>query len=281
MRFWPTFFGAFCSPETYAQARYRAQGWGFVYALKLVGISTLLGVCMLSFAFHHYVFSARNGQEPMIDRAIMQVAEQLPPFVLDQGTLKVAQEKPLIITIALDELGAPMRLFTIDTTGNTTSANMPTYVLFTATHVISRRSDGTITERPLGELTRDQPHIEAQSHEDIMELAQVTIQSLHTHVWKLYGVLVPLTWLIMTVIFFITRVFMLLALGGAAMLLSLHGRRLNYVDGVRVASVAYTPVSTFSAVAFMAGFTAIGPVALYAMGVLMVFCAISVTKDVA
>jgi hypothetical protein len=281
MGFWRTFRGCFYAPETYAHWRYQRQGYGFVYALKLVALATLIGTLAMGVAFHRYLFAERHGQPPLVDRVVREVAAQLPPFALENGTLKTWQSGPAVVHVTLDALGGPAPLFTVDTSGQTTAETMTTPVLMTAHEFISKSKRGEIRIRQLAELTRNQPNIAADSPEAVRAAGEKLIAGLHRNLPTLYAVAIPLIWFGLTIAFFITRCIMLLALGVVAVVMASPGPRLTYVDGVRMASVSYTPVAVFSALAFAGGFTAVGTGALFALGVLMLLCTIAVTKDMA
>lgn len=282
MRFFSTLFGSFHSPETYRTVRYEARGWGLFYAFLLVAITSLIGVLWLTFFLHKELLVAQDGQPPLADSLIMQVAEQMPEIRIENDTLEViGAEQPLTIYVHGSFAGYPFAtdFITIDTSGKTNHRNMTTIMLVTAKEIISTTKEEQKI-RSISELTKNTEQPIHWTREDIENGAQTAVTMLHTNMWKVYLMFIPFLWAGICFVFFITRLVMLLALGVVAMMLGNIGRgTMEYMTAVRLASAAYTPVAVFNALAFVLAMQTANTLPLFGMGVLMLAAVIYVTHE--
>lgn len=253
MRFFSTLIGAFHSPQTYERARYTAQGWGLLYAFLLVLITTAISCLYLTYTLHQAMLAPRDGQTPFLDSMFTQISSQLPPLQLERdGTLRVEGAQPVTIRLR-GEIGGESfdtDFMTIDTTGATDHSSMETPVLITRTDIISRDNNGKIELHPLKQFSeKAESPITTRDLQDVLAKAG---DFLRAHAWKFYALVLPFVWLFISGIFYVMRIVMLMLLGLVALVAGKMGMgKITYASGVRLASVAYTPVAVFNTLAFL------------------------------
>jgi len=268
MKFWATFKGAFHSPATYFSVRYDQRGWGFGYAFILVALTTLAGTILLAGLFHNMAMTMREGNRaPLFDSVLQQIAQQWPAMTLQQGRMQVDAEQPYLIRVREEfgKYGFNEPLITIDTTGSTTYSTMKTPVLVTQSEVITKKSNGETSIRALSDLVPDANR--TYTRDDIVTGADKVVRFVHDQVWKFYLIALPVIWVILTVAFYVSRIFMLLAVGLCGWIAANASQApLRYVDAVRVASVAFTPVAVFNALAFLIVMDTASSLTLFSLG---------------
>ena len=279
MKFWPTFWGSLQSPETYRRVRYEAHGWGMGYALALVALSTLIGSIWLLFMAHLLLVSPRENAPSLLESLTAQIARQLPPMQAANGVLAVDAPQPVIIRLRerVGSHGFDSPFITIDTTGRTTYDSMTTPMLITQRDIITKKSDGGNTIRTLGSLFPDKNRVYTEA--DLREWLQGVPMALREHLGLFYLITLPVLWGILTAGFFISRAIMLLLIGGVVMLAGNAGpQKLPYMTGVRLSSVAYTPVALCNLLAFVLTFTTASSVTLFVLGSVLAIGAVWLTS---
>lgn len=283
MRYFRQLIGSFHRPDAYEAAR-TGQGWGLVYALFIVALTTLAGVLWLVAYFHSAVLLEQNGKPPLLKQMVTQIAQQWPEMMIEQDRIVMHGPTPMPyeIHVAGEIFGEEFSgaFITIDTTGKTTATNMQTPLLITATEIITKGNDSKRELRPLGELFKSaqQPlHIDEGV---ILHAADDLYDAIASSIWVLYAIMVPIIWGIFTGLFFIGRMVMLLGLGVIGLVLSrLGGRAMGYMESVRLASLAYTPVAVLSALGFAFALRTPSTLVLFALGTLMLFVGLHVTRQ--
>jgi hypothetical protein len=250
MNFFNTIIGSFYSPAIYAQARTPQPGMKLLYSFLLVLLTSLVVVVVGASKLDRLLMQpADDGQPPLLDRVVSDLAAQVPVMVLHDGVLQVKEKQPYMMYVnAFEPEEKSFALVTIDTTGATTVHNMQTPVLITAREVYFRGNNDTKVY-PLKQSADDtKPLIINQAV--ATDAAQRGLQWLHQNIWKIYLGVGAIGWIGFALVAYLLRLVMLMALGLAGLLLSAIWKpTVDFSTAVRVAAVAYTPVAIFSAAA--------------------------------
>ena len=265
------FTGSFHSAAAYRHIR-KAANFGMGYALVLVTLTSLfVTVCYAQF-IHRTVFVAHAGQPALLDSVVTQVAGQVPVMTLKGDTLMTKEPIATEIKISGTAFGESFEnlvIATIDTTGQSTHANMHTPVLITATEMIIQ-SDKETKIKKLSEFTKNGPETILINRAVAEDMAKNFLGFVHANLIKLYLIIGAIVWFFLIVFTFILRIFMLLALGLMGLLIgSLTKQSIPFAALVGLASLSYTPVALLD-IALLIGFG-------YAPHVLTLFLAGTVT----
>ena len=254
MRFFHTLVGSFYSARTYATVR-AAEGSGLGYSFVLVLLTNLITTVGIVLFLHMALFSSRDGDAPMFDDLVLQVANQIPQMTLHNNVLMVADGKAHTIVLDAHMTKGSLRgeAITIDTTGATTYQNMRTPILFTQKELIYRSKKETKLQ-PYSELYPDAPPTLVINHALALDIAQRMIDKVHQHLGMIYFIFGIFCCLCVTLVFYIMRVLMVLVLGVIGLGIgSLLKSPLSFAASMRFAAVSYTPVAILNIAAFATG----------------------------
>lgn len=276
MGFWAKFSGAFHSPATYLHVRYQEKNWGLMYGLLVVALMTLIGCAWMFFMFQLMVLSPHNGQPPLLDRMVGQMSDQLPELKIERGVLSVNAPQPVTIYTQDNVDGTDVRgaLVTIDTTGQVTYATMQTPILVTAHEIITRDRQGKVELHPITDLT-DVVNKPVLTRDDVRGYLIGFAEGVHRY--YLYGL--PIIWGICCFVFFLGRAVMLLVLGVVGYMAGkVLQAPMNYMTGVRLAALAYTPLALFDTLAFVLVFKTASAFTMGALGAALTIGAVLITN---
>jgi hypothetical protein len=288
MKFLPSFVGSFYDPATYERVRYSERGNGLLYAFTLVSITTFIACIMMLFYVHQVLLVGNNGKPPVFDDVVHQVAAQLPEMSLINGDLLTSGPQPLKIYIDTTIDGLPIRgpVITIDTSGATSYKNMETPMLITKTETITRQDgdaqnpDGKNEIQSHKKIFGDETKVWHFTHDDFVVMADEFVQKVHSRIFIFYLIFGGFFYLFLTALFFLLRIVMLLALAVVAVIMgNASGRQaMEFSTGLRIASVAYTPVAICSGISFLWMLKSPSSPVLFALGALMLLFVISATR---
>lgn len=281
-RFFTLFLGSFHSPETYAYARYAMPGWGMLYGLGVVALTTLVCVVWFGVVSYNLLLRGEDGQPSLFESTVAQVRAQWPEMKVENNTLTVYAPQPHVINIegTIFKEHFKSDFITIDTTGKVTPQTMKTPVLITRDSIITEKDSGKRKEiQSIGDVIKADKQPLLIDRQKIDQSARDLVEFVQGSAWKFYLLLMPFMWGIMTGAYFLARAIMLFAVGVVALILGNVGSpRMDYMQAVRLASVAYTPVAVIGTAAFLLTFHPLSTLLAFALGALMVFIALSVTK---
>ena len=247
MNFLQTFIGAFSSATMYRQVRLRAN-YEMGYSFLLVAVSTLLLVVATIIWMHGELFTARAGRPALFDDLVHQVAAQMPLMTLQNGQLMTREARSHTITLRIPPHGKNFAgiiatIATIDTTGTTTRETMKTPVLVTAKDIIIHNKDKTEIHS-VADYTKSMPSTLVINRALIDDVAATIIRGAHRHLALFYLIVGGMTWVLIGITFYLMRITMVMALGGAGMLIGMVVKvPVNYAAAVSLAAVSYTPVA--------------------------------------
>jgi hypothetical protein len=281
MRFFELFMGAFSSAAAYRYMRRERRGLGLSYSFLLVALTSILFAVYATAALHAALFAAEPGKKPRFDDIVAQIAEQLPEMTVTDGTLTVTSPQPHYVKLHTEIKGESVEftVLTIDTTGQTTFETMRTPLLVTSKEVIARNKE-KIEIHPI------EGYIESGSPPLVLDRATIDkasllfVEAVHQNLWKILTALGLFLWFFLTMGLYLFRITMMVALGAAGLAMgSLFKSPLDYATSMRLAALAYTPVSMADIAAL--GFAGINlpPALLFMLGVGMLGMAIRITRE--
>ncbi|MFZ4541991.1 MAG: DUF1189 family protein [Rickettsiales bacterium] len=270
------FLGSFYSADTYRAVRTRG-GFHMGYALLVVLACTLVVTIYFTAFVHRELFTSRDGKPIVFDNVVQQIAGQVPTMTWQNNSLKSSVPGPTVISISSQAFEASYEEFpiiTIDTSGQTTRETMKTPVLITDTELMMKDKKETKIQS-LSDMVKDSASTLIINRSLIDDSAKRLIEWTHRSLGTIYFILGGVSWFVFATYLFIVRIFMLLALGLAGLLIgSMTKTKLGYEQAVGLAAVSYTPVAILDTILFAgAGYPA-GTLTLFLAGVVALFAAI-------
>lgn len=245
MNVFQLFLGSFYFSTAYRQMRASAN-FGMGYALFVVCITTLFVMLYYGAPLYVGTFMAHDDQPPLFDQIVHQVAEQAPVMTLKGDTLATKNPARTIINIrgTYRDANFDEPVITIDTTGDTTTANAKTPVLVTAKELLILSGDEW-KPQPLSDFTKRGPDTIIINHAVADEMATYAISYIHDHLVGYYLIL----WFICVACLFVVSFFILLVLGFMGFVIgSLIKSPLSFGAAVGLASLSFTPVALLNVV---------------------------------
>lgn len=275
MKLWSLFTGVFKS-ETYRNVR--SDGGFFIgYAILIVLLCTFAVTVYYSHFIHREVFTARDGKPAVFDDVVKQIAAQMPTMALQDNQLMSNDAAPTTIKLSGTAFGMDyndIALITIDTSGQTMHETMQTPILITNKDVIFKTKDKTEI-KSIAEITKDLPSSMIINRAMIDSLATKTIEGVRDSLTSIYLIFGGIAWFFIAAYMAIMRLFMLLALGLAGLLIgSLAKSPIKYAPAVGLASVSYMPIAMLDTILFTGLHYPTSTIVLFAGGCVALFAAI-------
>lgn len=280
MGFLRTFFGSFYSPALY-QAVARRPGYALGYGAWLTALTTVLIVIWSICMIHQALFAPRGAALPFFDDLQYQIAEQAPLMTLNKGELRTKYPRATVVHIRSQLMGQRIDedLITVDTTGETTVANMKTPILVTAKEVIIVGPKGA-KNYAISELMHWAKGPLVINHAVAESVARGVIHYVHSRLPGLYLLAGLAGAVILGLIFYMLRLVMVGLLGLLGMAIArLCTVPMNYGRAMRLAGVSFTPVTSLATAGLLcSGYAASAPVLLLC-GFIMLLAALMVSAD--
>lgn len=294
MHFFKTLLGSFYSPAIYAALRKPEGSMKLGYSFLLVMLTSACIVIAGALALHHLAMQPRGEQPPLLDAVLHDLARQVPVMILKNGTLQVKEKQPYTMYLDMPErLGLapatrakkpaaaamPMPFITIDTTGATDMHKMTTPVLVTAREIYVRSKNDTkvyalekINEKSTAPLIINRAMA--------TDGAERLLHWLHKNSWKIALLFAIPAWIVMTLVTYLLRIIMLMALGLVGLVASrIWTPALSFAQSVRVAAVAYTPVAVLTTVTMCLDAHSPSTLTLFTLGGLMTCVGMVVSRE--
>lgn len=280
MEFVRLFIGSFYSPSAYQQMKAK-QGNGLAYSAVLVSLVALVILLLVGTLVHRELFGARDGALPRFDAVVMQIAEQLPVMSYRGGELHTREPKMQDIYARVELFGHEFKgmVATIDTTGGTTYETMEYPVLVTSREVIMKGKKETKI-KSLRDMFGDRQEPLVINQAVATDLANHFSTMVHERLPVTYTYIGLLLWVILTATLFVMRLFMLLGLGFAGLLISrLMGAAVNFGAAMRLAALAMTPVTVLDLLSAVLRLSALGTGRVAFCGLVILTAALYVTRE--
>jgi hypothetical protein len=276
MPFLSLFMGSFHSAETYRQVR--AAGKFFMgYACIVVVLCTLAFTIFFAHFIHREVFVPRGTQPALFDDIVKQIARQLPVMTLQDNQLMSNSSAPTVISVSGVAFGqgfTNLDIITIDTRGQTTHENMKTPVLVNTKEIIFK-SDRETKIKSIADLLNNKPTTMVINQAMAESLSDMVITSVRDSLTSIYLIIGTIGWFFIAAYMFVMRMFMLLALGVAGLVIgSVVKSPINYASAVGLAAVSYTPIAILDTVLFAAFQFPTSRLILFVAGCVALFAAI-------
>ncbi len=260
----------------------RSGSFGMGYAGIMVLLTSLLVVVYYTQFLHREIFAerAQTGTSFFAD-IVTQVTQQLPLMTLKEGELETAN--PVATTIYLSgeifgERFDDIAIATIDTTGMTTHATMPTPILITRKDIIYQ-SDRKKEIKSIAEFTADEPPL-VINRAVADDIGKKMIAWMDDNLLSIYFVFGGIAYVFIAMFMFFMRMVMLLLLGlGGLAYAALMKRTLSYANAVGVASLSYTPVLLLDTLLFIVRGDSPSSLVLYLAGFVTLIVALNVSED--
>lgn len=280
MRFFSMIIGSFHSAELYRRVR-REQNFNLLYTLGLVLLCSFVTAVYYGNIVHRELFIAKAGQPPVFDSIVTQIAEQTPIMTYKDGRLMTKEPQATVITISgalFGESFDKVALITVDTTGQSTHQNMKTPVLITQTEMIVKDSKETKIQ-PLDKFADGRPTTLVINRAVAMDAASTFITVVHENLTKFYIFFGGFMWLIFALFSYVLRIFMVLILGLAGLVIAALVRtKLDYSAAVSLAAVSFTPVALLETAILIGAGYPVHTSTLFIAGVVTLSAAIIFSK---
>jgi len=251
MKIWSLLTGAF-SASTYRHVR-QSGSFYMGYAMLIVLLCTFAVTVHYTLFIHREVFTTQGSKPALFESVVTQIAAQMPPMVLQNNQLMSNDPTPTTIKLngtAFGENFEGIDIITIDTSGLTTHENMKTPILVTSKDLVFK-SERETKIKSIAELTKDGPATMVINRAMIDDLATKTIEGVRGSLTSIYLIFGAIGWFFFAAYMAIMRLFMLLALGLAGLVIgSVSKSPISYASAVGLASVSYAPIAILDTVLF-------------------------------
>ncbi len=245
---------SFYSADAYRHMREKAS-FGMGYALVLVLITTLAVVVYYGNVIHREIFAVRDGKISFFEDMVMQITDQIPLMTLKDGVLVTDVPEATVIRLSGEAFGmgfSDVEIATIDTTGNTTYANMQTPILVTRTDVVYEKDDKKEI-KSIAELTEKAPSPMVINRAVATDIGQQLVAWVKDNLTSIYLIFGGMMWAFAIIYVYVARMIMLLLLGLVGIAFAgIRKLDLTYASAVSLASLSYTPVLLLDTVLFIA-----------------------------
>ncbi|MBN8543283.1 MAG: DUF1189 family protein [Alphaproteobacteria bacterium] len=258
--FLTTILRSFYDFDLYKEVYGQWKGWAMRYTIGVFALLLAIGLVAGTRILHTELVQGReDGKPSVLEDALRQVADQWPESTVTDNTLSTSITGPHAIIIDVEIFGERIReeAITVDTSGATTYANMTTPILITAKEVIAKddsaEGDNETKIRPLAEFFNNMPQPFTINRANANGFVSDAMVVIHAHIWKFYLLMGAMTWLVLMPVFVIIRLFLLIPLAVAGLVLATFMKRsLNYDASVRVLAMVLIPLTIIEAVALIA-----------------------------
>lgn len=245
--------------DLYKQVYSQWKGWAMRYTIGSFALLLVIGLIAGTRILHTQLVQEReSGKVSVLEEALRQVADQWPEGSVSDNRLSTLVSGPHAIIIEMEVFGDSIReeLITVDTSSATTYANMTTPVLITANEMIIKDSrvdeDNETKIRPLADFFQDIPQPFALNHATMNAYVSDVMVAIQNNIWKFYFVMGAITWLILLPVFVMIRLFLLIPLAVAGLILATFMKRnLDYDASVRVLAMVLIPLTLIEALALI------------------------------
>lgn len=277
MNFFKILVGSFYNPGAYVLSRGLPMSKGLIYSLLLVMLSTAVIMIAGGSFIHRTFLQAEEGKQPPLDAFVMNIAEQVPVMVLQDGVLQVKAEQPHVIYFEFE--GKRYPFITIDTTGHSDLHTMHTPVLVTAREIYAKSRSDTKVYR-LEELGSKSTSPLIINRAMATDAATRALEWLHGNAWKIYlWVGIP-AWLVGVFVAYMLRVIMLMALGLVGLIVSeALKQKVTFETSVQIATVSYTPIALVSTAALCFTGHTTHTLLLFTLGTMMLCVGFVVSRE--
>lgn len=271
---------SFYSAAAYSHMR-QNKNFGLGYAFLMVVLTTLVVTLYFTQLIHRELFTARESRPSFMEEMVTQIAAQMPPATMMDGTLVTDKAEITVIYVSGTAFGKTfdnVPLATVDTTGQTTHDTMNTPVLITSKDVIIDKNDKKEI-RSLTEFFDEQRGPLIINKAVAQSMAQEVLAGIMDNLATIYLILGTIFWLFAMVYIFVMRLIMLLLLGLVGIAYAgIQKVELSYASAVGLAALSYTPVLLLDAVLFMLRGDSPSTLTLFAAGCVTLIAAITASN---
>ncbi len=229
-------------PESYRYMRQRYVGMGFGYLFFMIALVTLVYVSMGLYHLHDEIFARHDGNLSPAERYLGQVADQIPPMIIEEGEMMTTAETPYMIFIDIGEsFEIPfISIMPEAQPDDVLETGIPIIVSRDAIHVSKDGGTGEIRSYYFSEMETD----------EILELNADLAHDYVANFINWYDENLVSNALIMGLVFFaffliiwmIWALIQVLVFGMIMMLIGLIMKtKLSYEEGLKLACLALTP----------------------------------------